>query len=262
MQEYKREYRITIKDKGTKIVKGATPREAFNNAFPDLQILACDKTSMHIANVCIELLDGVRASKTYYICGKKDEQARVKRVYLVQSGKFRLNANPEKNALDKYINWTYMGAAEFEIGSDSEFPNTNNPLCIALKRMTKYEKEYEFFTIDSIKEYTTHPLVVYCRKEDIVTLVPIIKKMAQNKHQTKRGTGFYAHITYAPTDKFYSDTNFWFDIENDFFMFFGEDKKDIIKDSFMYYKSKWYEELFPPQKKTSFFGRLFGSKKK
>ncbi len=62
-------YKVTIKELGIKEVQATNPREACTFAFPDIEITPM--TPGFIANVSIELLNGKRKSKHFYVGAKK-----------------------------------------------------------------------------------------------------------------------------------------------------------------------------------------------
>ena len=62
-------YQITVRGRGNTVQTGTTPLEAFTKAFPDIILIPTKERQL--ASVCIELLDGRRKTKNFYLAQAK-----------------------------------------------------------------------------------------------------------------------------------------------------------------------------------------------
>ena len=140
-----------------------------------------------------------------------------KRVRLVQSGCFKDNINllDEKdiNGLDDIISFDYMGSAEFEWGS----------LPRSLRRMTLNKDFYKVFTFNQYKDKNGYSLKVYAPKLYLKNVQNIIDRLVVNGEGLQEDCTLHKYIA----DSLKCKSNFWWDIENDFFIFFENTDKII-----------------------------------
>lgn len=135
--------------------------------------------------------------------------------YLVQSGRF--NENFENNTgLYSIVNLYDMGAAEFEWGA----------LPKSTQRMLTNIEFYEVFTFPEYKNAQGEPLMVYAPKMFIEHISAIVENLA--KGQNLRLKARCDIPEYMEGKKRYGQANFWWDVQNDFYVFFGEEKRDLI----------------------------------
>lgn len=173
------------------------------------------------------------------------------RSYLIQAISFQPSPVESLEGFDKLFFCKYMGAAEFE--ATFYKGKLCNPLRLSLDRMTQQKDMYSFFACHEFKDFNNDSLIVYCKKEDFAEILPIIKNFSVRDYRAKRPVSLANYLKIKSQKEFEKDpycTNLWWDIENDFFFFFGEDKEKLISDCF----AERYEKYFP--KKLTFFEKL------
>lgn len=141
--------------------------------------------------------------------------------YLIQEGKFEKIEKSEVNGIDSLINFSYMGSAEFEFGA----------LPKSLKRMLWKNGEYSFFKIKNLKNIKTNQCArVFCRIDLKDETIKEVERISQNKYGYKETCHFADR--FKDGKSYGEDINFWWDIDNDFMFFFGEDSEKMIKIAF------------------------------
>lgn len=177
------------------------------------------------------------------------------RMWLVQKGRFI--ENPEnRNSFDDFISCDYMGACEFECVGVYENGKyvTKNPLCLSLKRIIKNRSNYQWIKMLKRKDALNNQLYIFCKNEDTEQAKEFVRGLLKG-NATKRSTGLYNYYT-SSVESLQEDSNsrhfvnFWWDIENDIFIVFGEDKVDILNEAMDRNYEKWKDELFPTTKKS------------
>lgn len=148
-----------------------------------------------------------------------------KRVRLVQSGHFRRNVDDiEKkdiNGLDDIVGLDYMGSAEFEWGS----------LPKSLRRMTINKDFYKVFVFNQYKDENGNSLKVYAPHVFFKNIQNIVDRLAVNGYGLQEYCSLHRHIQKEEKNEedtyfgYKDDRDFWWDIENDFFMFFEHTDK-------------------------------------
>ncbi len=148
-----------------------------------------------------------------------------KRVHLVQSGHFKRNINSlgkkEINGIDDIVAFDYMGSAEFEWGS----------LPKSLRRMTINKEFYKVFVFNQYKDEHGNALKVYAPQVFFKNVQKIVDRLVVNGSGLQEYCSLHEHIikeTENKEDLFFNykdNRNFWWDIENDFFMFFEHTDK-------------------------------------
>jgi len=148
-----------------------------------------------------------------------------KRVRLVQSGHFKKNADSfdkkEINGIDDIIYFDYMGSAEFERGT----------LPKSLRRMTINKDFYKVFVFNQYRDENGNPLKVYAPHVFFKNVQNIVDRLVVDGYGLQEYCSLYRHIQKeekTEEDTYFSykdDRDFWWDIENDFFMFFEHTEK-------------------------------------
>lgn len=153
------------------------------------------------------------------------------RMYLVQRGTFRTEINNSKHSeLDKNIQFDYMGSAEFEWGA---LPKSYN-------RILDNVGEYYIHIHPDIKNANDVPLLVFCTdagweeiKRSLSEFIQLNNPKQVSGYRLKEWISFAdRHYQVGPPksrwDKVNED-NFWWDIDNDFFFFYGAiDRANLI----------------------------------
>lgn len=134
---------------------------------------------------------------------------------LVQSGVFRKNI-AEITGRKSIIDLNYMGAAEFEWGALPE----------STQRMLTNIDFYDVFTFPQYVNTEGEPLMVYAPRMFIDHITKIVEELAkgENYYLKERCT----LPEYLNGEITYNYTDFWWDIQNDFYIFFGEEKRDLV----------------------------------
>ena len=172
-------------------------------------------------------------------------------IWLLQAGTWKSQANENEESFDKYIDFSYMGAAEYEIAViDGEF---KNPLYLSIERMFLKKEDYDFYPLPKRKDAYGNQLYIYCKKDMVEELKPFVREVLDGKHRTKNGPRIrYVKATTTEIEKYkkYKMENFWWDIEHDFFIFYGNDKIEKINESFESFFEHNKEKLLPKMKKN------------
>lgn len=134
---------------------------------------------------------------------------------LVQSGVFKSNIK-EITGRNSIVDLNYMGAAEFEWGA----------LPRSTQRMLTNIDFYDVFTFPQYVNAKGEPLMVYAPKMFIEHISGIVEDLAtgKNEHLKERCT----LPEYLKEKRICHHTDFWWDVENDFYIFFGSQKKDLV----------------------------------
>lgn len=181
--------------------------------------------------------------------------------WLVQAGKFKNIEVPK--TIDDVVELKYMGAAEFEMELVYENGKNElkNPLFLSIKRMAKYQNDYEFVEIPNKKDAAGNQMYIYCKKEDIEVCKSYAIEMLK-KESCKRATLLPRYYNLTKDDIEYGNyINFWWDIKNDFFIFFGDEKVEVLKNMFAQYDERFHDEFYPAStasKIKDFLKKSFG----
>ncbi len=137
------------------------------------------------------------------------------RCWLVQSGVFKDDVK-EITGRNSIINLNYMESTEFEWGA----------LPKSTQRMITNIDFYDVFTFPQYVNSQGEPLMVYAPRMFIEHISSIVEELAtgKNYHLKERCT----LPNYLKGEKTYHYADFWWDIENDFYIFFGEKKRDLV----------------------------------
>lgn len=134
----------------------------------------------------------------------------------LQRGKFLVN-NVNEIKDNNIIYLDYMGYFEYE----------GNAIPISRMFIEFYKEEYDFYSTN-IYNRNNEEMYIYANSE-------IVKEKLNNN------TNYIVSLANYNIDRNYTlwqyinkdikelDVNFWWNIEGDYFIFFGEDKKDVIK---------------------------------
>lgn len=139
-------------------------------------------------------------------------------LWLIQTGKFKNVEKADITGINSLISFTYMGSAEFEFGS----------LPQSLNRILDANREYGFIRVDDIKNQNGEAAYVYGIENKQDDLKAAVKHLSEDDYGYKEPANMESYIKgkqqYAPID-------FWWDIENDFFVIFGEYKKQLLQEA-------------------------------
>lgn len=177
--------------------------------------------------------------------------------YLIQTSTFTY---PDKiDGIDSIIDLTLMGAAEFEIETVYENGKyvSKNPLNLSLKRILKNRENYNFAKIIRRKNSKWEPMYVYCKIDETDETIKQIRKLIKKDYKCKRSihlTQYLKRTTEELDNPFVK--NFWWDIHIDFFIFFGEEKMEMLNIAMDNLYEKWKDE-FISKEKESFIKKLF-----
>lgn len=133
---------------------------------------------------------------------------------LVQRGTFKKNIDQFSTKSD-LLNFDYMGSAEFECGA---LPQSTIRMLTNIK----------FYDIISFPEYINsvgEELKVYGPMMFHNHIKEIVDNLAWNTIRLKEYCGLSEYLKGKAGDQ---SPNFWWDIENDFYIFFGEEKATMI----------------------------------
>lgn len=131
--------------------------------------------------------------------------------YLIQRAKFSKHNNSDAIGIDRLLNFDYMGSAEFEFGA----------LPKSLKRVRENISDYVQFNY-SFQDYTDKTITVLCKKEYEKYHVPaILEKLAIREIRLKHYIDLPEWLRGNET---YHKTDFWWDIENDWFFWKQNDE--------------------------------------
>lgn len=148
-----------------------------------------------------------------------------KRVRLVQSGYFKKNVDSfdkkKINGIDDIIYFDYMGSTEFECGM----------LPKSLRRMTINKDFYKVFVFNQYRDENGNPLKVYAPHVFFKNVQNIVDRLVVDGYGLQEYCSLHRHIQKeekTEEDTYFGykdDRDFWWDIENDFFMFFEHTDK-------------------------------------
>ena len=160
--------------------------------------------------------------------GKDRDTLIQKNVNLVQSGHFKKKVdslnNSEINGIDDIIWFDYMGSAEFEQGN----------LPRSLRRMTINKDFYQVFVFNEYKDENGNSLKVYAPEVFLKNIINIVDRLVVDGSGLQEYCSLNRHIQKEDKTEedlcfdYKDDRNFWWDIENDFFMFFEHTDKVLL----------------------------------
>lgn len=187
----------------------------------------------------------------------------MKRLWLIQRGVFEDIELEKIEGIDSLISFEYMGSAEFEWGA----------LPKSLRRIIEDGNgKYGFVEIPEIKNSNDEPAFTYCLLSEENDVKEAIQHLSKNDYGYKESAMMSSYINNGENYRYRS--NFWWDIQNDFFVLFGEEKRDKLQIAINKMKLKWDVKdvvdgrkslgmkLAQMIKKTDEFRILFGEYKK
>ena len=137
--------------------------------------------------------------------------------YLIQRCTTRTFTKKQFNSIDEMLDYDYMGNSEYEWGA----------LPRSYKRIRFNFGKYKVFNT-GLKNCNGVPCFVLCQESKKDLVIENIKELAQGERRLKEGITFQHHIKKSEYLWNKPRENFWWDIENDFMLWFGEDKNDVI----------------------------------
>lgn len=161
-------------------------------------------------------------------------------LWLIQRGLFRKEIPEEITGVDSIINWAYMGSAEFEFG---ELPKSLKRIIIA------GYGQYEFVEIKNIKDKEGNTARVYCKSSEIEDAKFAVKHLSKNDYGYKECANMASYIKNGYDGK-YMTADFWWDIKNDFFVLFGDEKQALLEKAITALETKWDAAPKPVEKKS------------
>lgn len=139
--------------------------------------------------------------------------------YLIQSGYFKQNIHDIKGR-KSIIELNYMGSAEFEGGA----------LFNSTKRMLVNMEFYDIFSFPQYVNEKEEPLMVYAPRMFIDHITDIVDRLANSSYGLKEYCTLN-DVIHHQDQIFKTKDDFWWDIENDFYFFFGENHAHLIKEA-------------------------------
>lgn len=124
----------------------------------------------------------------------------MKTPYLIQRARFRKSTG---KGIDSLLEFDYMGSSEFEWGA----------LPRALKRTRENKKEYIQFEL-ILGDFVDKSIMVLCKQSDKEEMPTILRLIANRESRLKE---FCDLDYYLEGRSNYKTSDFWWDIENDFF---------------------------------------------
>lgn len=135
--------------------------------------------------------------------------------WLVQDGIFKDNIK-KITGRKSIVNLKYIGVSEFEMGA----------LPKSTQRMLFNIDFYDVFTFPQYVNTKGEQLMVYAPKMFIEHISKIVEELAEGKNYNLKVRCFLPEYLKGVRNYRYAD--FWWDIENDFYIFFGEEKRDLV----------------------------------
>lgn len=152
------------------------------------------------------------------------------RLWLIQRGRFKDVLRENITGIDSLLKFDYMGAAEFEFGA----------LPKSLRRMIEANDGlYDFLEVTSVKDKDKNTARVYCKREETSAVIEAVKTLSRNDYGYKEAALMNKYIKEGAESDDYFSCNFWWDIENDFFIVFGDEKQELLQIAIDRMKEKW-----------------------
>ena len=127
---------------------------------------------------------------------------------LIQRGTIRTEQRTDSKGIDALVSWDYMGSAEYEFGA----------LGNSLKRIRSSIVDYSQFEL----EISGRKITVFCKTAEQKEVETAIVNLSKNPPRLKEIAEFDNFCGNRPDCRWKSNTNFWWDINNDF-MFWPSD---------------------------------------
>ena len=137
----------------------------------------------------------------------------MKTPYLIQRGKFKGTPQSKIRGINSLIRFDYMGAAEFEQGA----------LPKSLKRIVNNINTYTINKVEGYEGVQNQDMYVCCKQEEVEDIIINAMLLACNQLKLKERCDirdYMSGMEYA--------NDFWWDIENDFMICFGEENSNNL----------------------------------
>lgn len=155
----------------------------------------------------------------------------MKNLWLIQRGKFKKIDKENIEGIDSLLTFSYMGSAEFEFGA---LPHSLRRIII------EGNGQYGFIEIFKVKNKSKESAFVYCKLSEKEEIEEAVKHLSKNDYGYKEAALMASYIKNGEdSNSGYYDCNFWWDIENDFFVLFGEGKRELLQIAIDKMKEKW-----------------------
>lgn len=160
------------------------------------------------------------------------------RLWLIQRGQFKDTKFDDITGIDSLLSFEYMGSSEYEFGA----------LPKSLRRIIEegYSK-YSFVEVDSVRDKDGNTARVYCKNNEVEDAIKAVIHLSENDYGYKERASMHKYIVDGYKDKPFT-TDFWWDIENDFFVIFGNEKQKLLQKAISEMEIKW--GVIPKKKKT------------
>lgn len=155
----------------------------------------------------------------------------MKNLWLIQRAKFKKVEKENIEGIDSLLTFSYMGAAEFEFGA----------LPQSLRRIiVEGNGQYGFIEIPQVKNKSKESAFVYCKLSEKDEIKEAVKHLSKKDYGYKEPALMASYIMNGENiNSSYNDCNFWWDIENDFLVLFGEEKRELLQEAINKMKEKW-----------------------
>lgn len=170
------------------------------------------------------------------------------RVWLVQRGQLKDIPNDQIEGFNSLIDYDYMGSAEFEFGA----------LPKSLHRIIENWNDFDFVSIDSIHDKNNDILYVYCKKAELNQVNDTINYLISDKCECKQPPQLKRYLY---DDSYFNHpkrANFWWDVDNDYFIVFGEKYREQLQIAISKMEMKW--NIVRKLPKQPWYKKLFKSK--
>ena len=157
--------------------------------------------------------------------------------WLIQRGGLKNVAKENIEGIDSLVSYDYMGSAEFEFGA----------LFHSLQRMIAFSNDYSMNEIPEVKTKDGEVMFLYCDK----TMFEGAKRCAIQLSKNKYGYKEYCDMVDFIKGKSESPcacSDFWWDIQNDYMIVFGNERAEKVQIAMEKLKEKWAPKL--PTKKN------------
>lgn len=134
--------------------------------------------------------------------------------YLIQRARFS-KFHSDKIGIDSLLDFDYMGSAEFEFGA----------LGKSLKRVRENINEYVRFD-HMFADFPEKIVSVYCKHEDMLEIPEILEKLARRENDIRLKE--YCDLDVYLKDLQRRGSDFWWDIENDFFFWRNNEEFNVL----------------------------------
>ena len=171
-----------------------------------------------------------------------------KNVRLIQRGHFydNLDCKNDKDiiGIDDVVNFYYMGSSEFENGN----------LYRSIRRMTINKDFYKLYIFKQYKDSDGNSLKVYAPSVFFDNIKKIVNRLAVDGSGLQEYCTLCNHIDgNCNLDDCNDQTDFWWDIENDFFMFFENTDKVMSAMDALRKRNFGYENCLAKSALSSFY---------